>query len=280
VDRLLRSARTEKPGELAAEPRGVLLRLTVMGARAAAATGLVVLLLAGCGQGTGSVLAGGGSAQDDGTTVDCGGSVYEADSLDDAPPASSLPDGPAGAVNDLGEPAFDPELGWSVVHQDGDRVDLLRELDAPFDNGGGDIRTHESISLERITGSSNVPDGTWFLTSAGPCAQRVLGSSGLEAADVTLATEPVPAARTLELLVRERECASGQDAEGRIEVVLQETAEQVLLLVGVRPPGGGQTCQGNPATPFTVELAEPLGARELLDASVLPARPITVAASE
>lgn len=246
----------------------------------ATATGLTVLLLAGCGQEGSSLLAGGASGESGGATVDCGGSVYDATVVDDAPPASSLPDGPAGAVNDLGEPAFDPALGWAVVHQGEDRVDLVRVLEEPVDNGGGDVRTHESISLERITGASNVADGTWLLTSAGPCVQRLLEDDGLEAADVTLASEPRPEARVLEVLVRERECASGQDAEGRIEVDLEETAEQVVLRIGVRPPGGGQDCPMNPATPFTVELAEPLGDREVIDASVVPARPIIVATTD
>lgn len=243
-----------------------------------ATTGLAVMLLAACGQGAGPVLAGGGeSGRGDGATVDCGGSVYAAGALDDGPPASTLPAGPAGAVDDLGEPAFDPEQGWLVVHQSEDRVDLVRELAEPVDNGGGDVRTHESLSLERIGGASNVPDGTWLLTSAGPCAQRLIGDIDM-AADATLARQPVPEARALELLVQERECASGRDAEGRIQVDVEETAEQVLLRIAVRPLGGAQNCPSNPATPFTVELSEPLGDREVVDGSLVPPRPLTVTA--
>lgn len=125
-----------------------------------------------------------------------------------------------------------------------------------------------------------MPDGTWLLTSAGPCAQRVEEDSGLEAADVTLASAPMPEARALELLVRERECASAQGVEGRIEVDLEETAEEVLLRIGVRPPGGAQNGPSNPATPSTVEPSEPLGDREVVDASVVPARPVAVSASD
>ncbi len=80
-----------------------------------------------------------------------------------------------------------------MVRQDDARVDLVRELEEPFENGGGDVRTHESRSLERITGASNVPDGTWMLTSAGPCAPRLVDDDGLEAADVTLADTPAQA---------------------------------------------------------------------------------------
>lgn len=260
-----------------------MLRLMVMRAGMSTAAVLGALLLTGCGQGASSTTPLGGGEPgggEDSTTVECGGSVYDAGALADAPSASSLPEGPTGAVDDLGDPAFDPTLDWSVVHQDDDRADLVRELEEPVDHGGGDIRTHESLSLERITGASNVPDGTWMLTSAGPCAPRLVDDTGLEAADVTLADTPAQETSTLDLLVRERACASGRAAEGRTEVELEETAEQVRLRVGVRPLRGGQDCPSNPATPLTVMLAEPLGDREVVDVSVVPARPVTVAASD
>jgi len=67
--------------------------------------------------------------------------------------------------------------------------------------------------------------------------------------------------------------------EGRIELVeLTETADQVQLHVGVRPPEADSvTCPSNPATPFSVELSQPLGDRAIVDASVVPPRPVTVA---
>jgi hypothetical protein len=237
------------------------------------------LLLTGCGsntitvQGEGSDAPGAAHA----ATVDCGGSVYDPADLADAPPASSLPEGPAGAVDDVGAPAFDPTQDWKVLHQSDDRVDLVRELDEPFDNGSGDVRTHESRTLERITGAPNVPDGTWLLMSAGPCTQRLVTDDDLGDADLTLADTPSPGDTSVDLLVHERACASGHSAEGRIELVeLNETAEQVQLRIGVRPREGGQDCQGNPPTPFTIDLAEPLGDREIVDASVVPPRPVTV----
>lgn len=117
---------------------------------------------------------------------------------------------------------------------------------------------------------------TWLLTSAGPCVQRLVGDDGLGAADVTLANTPSPNQTAVDLLVRKHECASGRSAEGRIDVELKETAEQVLLRVAVDRLDGDQSCQGNPATPFTVELADPLGDREVVDSSVVPARPVPV----
>jgi hypothetical protein len=233
------------------------------------------LLLAGCGgggDGQGPAADGAGTAT---ATVACGGSTYDPAALDDVQPISSLPDGPAGAVDDAGAPAFDPAQDWRVVRQTEDRVDLVRELEEPLDHGDGDVRTHEARTLERITGTTNVPDGTWLLTSAGPCTQRVTDDD-LGAADLTLARTPSSEETTIALLVHERACASGQSAEGRVELLgLVETDEQVRLRVGVRPLDGAQDCQGNPPTPFTVELEEPLGERAVVDTAVVPPRPVT-----
>ena len=126
-------------------------------------------------------------------------------------------------------------------------------------------------------GASNVPDGTWLLTSAGPCSQRLVTDANLGDADVTLAAAHSPGDASVDLLVHERACASGESAEGRIKLIeLNETTEQIQLRIGVRPRDGDQDCQDNPPTPFTIDLTEPLGDREIVDASVLPPRPVTV----
>lgn len=243
-----------------------------------AAIAALVVSLAACGDGaTESQTA---TAPDDVQQVECGRSSFDFFSLSDAPSASSLPEGPAGAVDDAGAPAFDPSQDWKIVLQSDERVDLIRELEHPLGHGQGDIRTHESRTLERITGASNVPDGTGLLTSAGPCTPRLVSYGELGAADLTLTHLPSPTATSIELLVHERACASGASAEGRIELVaLTETAEQVQLRVGVRPREGDQDCQSNPPTPFAVELNSPLGDREVVDASVVPPRPLTANSS-
>lgn len=176
--------------------------------------------------------------------MNCGGSVYEPNALADAPPASSLPQGPASAVDDAGAPAFDASQDWKVVHQSDDRVELLRELDEPVNKGGDDVRTHESRTLERITDTDNVADGTWLLTQAGRCTPRLATNDDLGDADLALADPPSPGDTSVDLLVREQACASGQRAEGRIELVeVTETADQVQLHIGVRAAEGDQTCQ-------------------------------------
>lgn len=44
----------------------------------------------------------------------------------------------------------------------------------------------------------------------------------------------------------------------------------VSIVILVEPTKGGANCPANPAFPFDVELASPLGNREILDASVFP----------
>jgi hypothetical protein len=254
---------------------------------AVAVLAVAAVVMTGCG-GTdapppGSNGAGNGSGDDPqaGAPADapvrCGGSTYDPTTFADAPTVSSLSDGPAGAVDDVGDPAFDPSEDWRVMLATDDRVELLRELDEPVDHGGGDVRTHELRIVEHITGATNVPDGTWMLTAAGPCTQRLDLGGDLGDADLTLAAEPSPDTQTLEVLVHERACASGQTADGRVELVaLEETPDEVRLRIGVHGLAGAQTCPSNPPTPFTVELSEPLGDREVVDASVVPPRPLTV----
>jgi hypothetical protein len=82
------------------------------------------------------------------------------------------------------------------------------------------------------------------------------------------------------VLVREVECASGRSAEGRIldpEVSLG--SEEVVVTFRVSPRVGDQDCQGNPATPSTVEFGEPTGGRTLLDGAHDPPRSPTTTAS-
>jgi hypothetical protein len=91
--------------------------------------------------------------------------------------------------------------------------------------------------------------------------------------DAVVATwEPVdpdglgPAPNEIDILVMERSCASGMTAEGRIappDIELRDGA--VVVTIGVIPVPGIQTCEGNPPTPYTIELDEALGDRVLLD---------------
>jgi hypothetical protein len=110
------------------------------------------------------------------------------------------------------------------------------------------------------------------------CAFGPFASAGPPSGGATWALPPDadvgPNTQEFVALVTEIACASGQTSEGRIlppEITYDDTSVTVTFFV--RQLVGAQACPGNPATPFTVTLGEPLGARELLDGGVRPPRP-------
>jgi hypothetical protein len=89
------------------------------------------------------------------------------------------------------------------------------------------------------------------------------------------AAGPVAAdATAVDILVQEMACASGQSADGRIEVLdVRYETDQVVATIGVVPRDGAQTCQGHPPTPYTLQLDEPLDGRPLVDGYTPPPAP-------
>ncbi len=206
--------------------------------------------------------------------------MYDPTEFADGPPASSLPDGPVGAVYDADAPAFDPWQDWEVVHQSDDRVDLVRELDELFGNGGGDVRTHESRTLGRVTGAATCPTAPADVGQArAPNGwSRMTTSSKL----TSLCRTPF-AGRYLGRPARSTCLSTSGSArraralEGRIELVeLNQTTEQFQLRVGVRPCAGGQDCAGQPAKTLHRRSRRTLGDSEIVNASVVPPRAVTV----
>jgi hypothetical protein len=112
--------------------------------------------------------------------------------------------------------------------------------------------------------------GKWFLAGVAAVAVAVVvvralddGLGAAQPADwqVAPSAELRPTSRHVPVLVRERSCSSGRSAGGRIDANVAYERDVVVIDIGVRPFGGDQDCQGNPSTPFVVELAEPLGDR-------------------
>lgn len=198
--------------------------------------------------------------------------THNADVRADQLPAEDAAGIAAGAA-DMGDDALlaDPSA-WIIAARSGSSVTLLRPLEA---EGDYDVVVFDEMDEVPATGEPG-----WMLTSSASCT-LALDPAPLTSAQVTLD----PAAATdadstqLALFVTERECNSGRDAEGRIELVsLQETADAVIVRVAVSPhtEDAAHTCQSNPPTPFTVELDEPLGDREVLDGSLVVPQPIAV----
>ncbi len=233
----------------------------------------VSLLLSGC---AGSP---GGTSPDGATTagdLECSGTSIRAEAYAEAESAGAAigvaAEAIASAVDDAGDSVVLEEPGaWLVVGASAEKVTLLRPLPEPSDvRGNGVLDDHELRVLAPLGGEP------WMLVRAGSCALS-RDPSPLAPADVALDPDSAPAASdsALSLLVTERACSSGRDAEGRVRLVdLEQTAEAVTVWVAVEPEEGAAGCPSNPPTPFTVDLDEPLGDRLILDGSLAASRPI------
>ncbi len=153
-----------------------------------------------------------------------------------------------------------PDSGWTLLGED--------ETGAAFIAPGGDTGLL-TVSLDHV-------GRVWAVNGWGDCQPMRVLPPGLGDATWALPPEAAigPATTEFVALVTERDCASGSPSVGRVvgpDILLLE--DRVLVTFGVRPLGGdAQTCQGNPATPVSVVLPEPLGDRKLLDGSTLPPR--------
>ncbi|ALJ20796.1 hypothetical protein [Microbacterium sp. No. 7] len=132
---------------------------------------------------------------------------------------------------------------------------------------------HQALVLE------SQGDGGWRSAGLFSCAVRQdLGDLGAPTIRLDPAYTISADSTVLHLLVTEMDCASGQDATGRIELVsLTETPATVDIVLGVRPFREAN-CPSNPPTPFSVELSAPLGDRVVRDAAYAT-RPVLVPAS-
>jgi hypothetical protein len=72
------------------------------------------------------------------------------------------------------------------------------------------------------------------------------------------------------------DCASGKPPEGRVLApTIVTTADAFHVAIGIREQSTGQDCQGNPAYALELVLPEPIGSRDVFDASQFPPRPVT-----
>ncbi len=79
---------------------------------------------------------------------------------------------------------------------------------------------------------------------------------------------PTTADTEIHVLATERGCASGREMGDALRgPQVLETETEVIIVFAVEPVVGGANCQGNPSTPVTVELSQPIGDRQLVDAA-------------
>jgi hypothetical protein len=241
---------------------------------------LVGFVLSGCAASAGPVPGGSPSPSIAGKNFLCGGWSIPRAAVESRVPLSAIPpEGRAAleaAVWDDGAPLDLPaEEGWYVAMTTDDLVGVMRDVPVvPDPVSGGIYPDREVRMVEWVADATNLTPG-WYVSMSGPCALTVdLGDLSVPA--VELREPPDPASSQLTLLVTEQSCNSGEDAQGRVEVVsINETDERVSLVLGVRPRDGMMTCPSHPATPFTVTLAKPVGNRELLDVGLAEPRPLS-----
>lgn len=104
-----------------------------------------------------------------------------------------------------------------------------------------------------------------------PTANDAIPRPWLLPADANITSDST----TIEVLVNEQACHGSQPTELERIVPPEITAddETVTVTIAVVPPTGDQTCPGIPPVPYTVDLGEPLGDRQLLDGSQTPPAP-------
>ncbi len=245
----------------------------------------VLLLATGCaapgpsdGPSSGSS-AGSGPAPDT-AGYTCDGRLVPRDAREERVPIDELDEGAREAFTealqrDGMEVDLSPAAGWFVVDESPQHITVLREIEAPAEPYAGEDLTDHEVFGVALVDAPNAPLG-WYVSTHDFCALR-LDLAPLAVPAVALESDPDPASTELHLLVTENGCNSGEDAEGRIEVVrLEESDDRVSLILGVRPRNVPADCPSNPSTPFTVTLSHPLGDRELIDAGLADPRPIAV----
>lgn len=155
---------------------------------------------------------------------------------------------------------------------------MQNETDAALESFGADIvRNRTAVGLlepsdellERLS-ADHGGDVLCFEIERQPTEDDAVPAPFVPTAELS------PEASSIDVLLNEVGCTGGQSAEGRItEPEIELTETEVVVTLRVIPPGGAAPCPGNPDTPFTAELSEPLGDRELLDGSRQPSAPPT-----
>jgi hypothetical protein len=199
------------------------------------------------------------------TRVTCGGGPpsFPLAVLDQAAGIDPAEDQPAAILHaHLREVEGLPRGGWIRAAQTHDTVLFVAR-------GGGVPWSQVGVQLS---------DGVWAADRWGQCRLQpeLPPDLGIATFRVAADADLAPDTTEIEVLATEMACNSGRDARGRIVVwAVLPAADAMTVVLAVRPRPGGHDCQGNPETPFLLELPEPLGDRTLLDGSEIPARDAT-----
>ena len=114
----------------------------------------------------------------------------------------------------------------------------------------------------------NTGDG-WRASDFGRCEPEVY-PDGRSPARWTLKQEPEPSDTELTIRATELACSSGRELTAdntQADVVYKQ--DEIAIIISADPLKAGD-CIGNVPSPLTVDLEEPVGDRDLLDASTYP----------
>lgn len=187
------------------------------------------------------------------------GPYFQVSDLEVIEPLAAADPGIAEAIDPFlssGEGEFWPQDDWLILRETDDDVLLVHR--------GSDGLAFMNVS--RV-------DGEWTWSGSqmgGPCPLHYAVPEGLNAVDWVLAPSSLPldpTATSLDILATERECVSGQEMGDRLlEPQVVMTANELRVVLAAEPPPGEFfECPGNPETPVTVELPQPLGDREVVE---------------
>jgi hypothetical protein len=200
-------------------------------------------------------------ARDSQVALTCGGDSFSAGVLRSAPGAE-LADHPASEALRAAIRNRDvlSDAGWRLAILSRDEALFLLERQ----------RSDGTTSYWRAGFTRGAP--AWRLADHGTCELRPAFGTGYGAAWWELAPGSSPAfdTTTIEVLVTEQACSGGASAEGRVAEPAITYAAAITVYFGVKTLPGGRTCQPGPPILVSVDLAEPVAERPLLDGGVFP----------
>lgn len=158
-----------------------------------------------------------------------------------------------------------PPDGWRRLLDDDRRVLFAAANPKGWEDNSGGPGNIAFVDVASV-------GGAWTVTAYGECWPRVVLEGGLQGGswEVALVSDDT---KRLELLVTQFACSGGQAAGERVQPpTVVETDLAVTITFGIKPLSGDQDCPTSPATPYGVELREPIGQRVLQDGIFFPPR--------
>ncbi len=134
------------------------------------------------------------------------------------------------------------------------------------------VRARPNEGFAYSSAELTLEDSIWTYVRSGQCdIQPIFEDVGRAQWELAPGETVSTSSQTFKVLVTELECASGTSPEGRVVPAAMLRYEDTLVVVfGVKPLTGAQTCQPGPPAEVTLDLGEPLGERQLMDGAEFP----------